>query len=246
KKTLPQIAKELNVDAVIEGSVVRSGERVRITAQLIQASSDAHLWADDFERDVRDVLSLQGEIARTIATQIRARLTLEEHGHLSRDRTVDPRGYEAYLKGRYYWNKRPVDTAKAIEYFQKAVEIDPGYAPAYAGLADTYVTLGSWENGTLSPKEGFEKGKAAAAKALELDPNLAEAHNPLAYAHLHYDWDWPAAEREFQKTLELNPGYTAAIHWYSHYLTAMGRHEDSLAMTQRGLARDPLDVHLNH
>jgi TolB-like protein len=245
KKTLPQIARELNVDAVVEGSVTRSGNRVRISAQLIQASTDAHLWADTFEREARDVLGLQGEIAQTIARQIEAKLTPEERARLSAARPVDPQAHEAYLKGRYYWNMRPVNNAKAIEYFQKAIEIDPVYAEPYAGLADTYVTLGSWENGSLPPKEAFTKGKAAATKALEIDPNLSEAHNSLAYAHLHYDWDWTASEQEFKRSLELNPGYTPAMHWYSHLLTAMGRMNESLAMAQKGLQLSPLDANLN-
>jgi serine/threonine-protein kinase len=245
KKTLPQIARELNVDAVVEGSVVRSGNRVRITAQLIRASTDAHLWADDFERDLRDVLSLQGEIAQTIAREIKAKLTAEERAQLSAARPVDPQAHEAYLKGRYYWTKRPTDVEKAIEYFQKAIVIDPGYAPPYAGLADTYATLGSWENGALPPKEAFSKAKSAAAKAIELDPKLSEGHHSLAYTHLHYDWDWPASEQEFKTALELNPGDAVALHWYSHFLTAMGRHEESLAITNRGLQISPLDPTFN-
>ncbi len=213
--------------------------------QLISASTDAHLWADAFERDLRDVLSLQGEMAQTIAERVKAKLTSAERVRLAAKRPVNPQAHEAYLKGRYYWTMRPVNNAKAIESFEKAVEIDPGYAPPYAGLADMYVTLGSWENGSLPPREAFDKGKAAATKALEIDPTLAEAHNPLAYSHLHYDWDWAASEREFRKSLELNPGYTPAMHWFSHYLTAMGRTQESLAMSQRALQLSPLDPVLN-
>jgi serine/threonine protein kinase/Tfp pilus assembly protein PilF len=245
KKTLPQIARELNVDSVVEGSVARAGQRVRVTAQLIKASTDAPVWSDAFDRDIKDVLSLQGEIARAIADRVQAKLTPEERVQLSAARTINPEAHEAYLRGRFYWNKRPVDTAKAIEFFQKAIAIDPAYAPPYAGLADTYATLGSWENGTLPPKEVFEKAKAAAAKALQIDPNLSDAHNSLAYTHLHYDWDWPASEKEFQTAIRLNPGNTNALHWYSHYLTAMGRTEESLATTHKGLQMSPLDVALN-
>lgn len=244
-KTLPQIALELNVDTIVEGSVARSGQRVRITAQLIKAATDTPLWSDDFERDLRDMLSLQGEIARTIATQIKAKLTPEERVRLSTARAVNPQAHEAYLKGRFYWNKRPMGIVAGIEYFQQAIAIDPTYAAPYAGLADSYATLGSWENGTLPPKEGFEKAKAAASRALELDPKSSDAHNSLAYTHLHYDWDWQASEKEFRRAIESNPGNTDALHWYSHFLTAMGRHEDSLTTTNQGLQLSPLDPTLN-
>ncbi len=244
-KTLPQIPLELNVDTIVEGSVARSGQRVRIRAQLIKASTDTPLWANDFDRDLRDMLTLQGEIARVIATQIKAKLTPEERVRLSTARAVDPQTHEAYLKGRFYWNKRPLGISTGIEYFQQAIAIDPTYAAPYAGLADSYATLGSWENGTLPPKEEFEKAKAAASRALELDPKLSDAHNSLAYTHLHYDWDWRASEKEFRTAIELNPGSTDALHWYSHLLTAMGRHEDSLATTNQGLQLSPLDPTLN-
>ena len=244
-KTLPQIALELDVDTIVEGSVARSGQRIRITAQLIKASTDTPLWADDFDRDLRDMLSLQGEIARTIATQIKAKLTPEERVRLSTARAVDPQAHEAYLKGRFYWNKRPMGISTGIEYFRQAIAIDPTYAAPYAGLADSYATLGSWENGTLPPKAGFEKAKAAASKALELDPKLSDAHNSLAYTHLHYDWDWRTSEKEFRRAIELNPGNTDALHWYSHFLTAMSQHEDSLAATNQGLQLSPLDPTLN-
>ncbi len=245
KKTLPQIARELNVDSIVEGSAARSGQRVRVTAQLIKAATDAPVWSDEFERDVKDVLSLQGEIARTIADQVRAKLTPEERARLSSARPVNPEAHEAYLRGRFYWTKRPNDVAKAIENFQKATDIDPAYAPPYAGLANTYATMGSWESGALPPKEAFEKAKAAAAKALEIDPGSSDTHNSLGYIHLHYDWDWPASEKEFQTAIRLNPGNTDALHWYSHYLTAMGRTEESLATTRKGLQMSPLDVALN-
>ncbi len=244
-KTLPQIALELNVVTIVEGSVARSGQRVRIRAQLIKASTDTPLWADDFDRDLRDMLTLQGEIARAIAIQIKAKLTPEERVRLSTARAVNPQAHEAYLKGRFYWNKRPMGIATGIEYFQQAIGIDPTYAAPYAGLADSYATLSSWENGTLLPKEGFEKAKAAASRAIELDPKLSDPHNSLAYTHLHYDWDWRTSEKEFRTALELNPGNTDALHWYSHLLTAMGKHEDSLAATNQGLQLSPLDPTLN-
>jgi serine/threonine protein kinase/Tfp pilus assembly protein PilF len=245
KKTLPQIARELSVDSVVEGSVARAGKRIRVTAQLIKASTDAPVWSDDFERDIKDVLSLQGEIARTIADRVRAKLTPEERARLSAARPINADAHEAYLRGRFYWTKRPVDAAKAIQNFQKAIEIDPAYAAPYAGLANTYATMGSWESGALPPKEAFEKAKLAAAKALEIDPSSSDAHNSLGYTHLHYDWDWAASEKEFQTAIRLNPGNTDALHWYSHYLTAMGRHDDSLATTRKGLQMSPLEVALN-
>jgi eukaryotic-like serine/threonine-protein kinase len=244
-KSLPQIGRELNVDAVIEGSVLRSGDRVRITAQLIHAPTDRHLWAESYEGDLRDVLTLQSRVAQAIAQQIRITLTPQERGHLTSTRPVDPAAYEAYLKGRYYWSRMPRKVKEATAYFEQAIEKDPRYALAYTGLADSYATMATWEIGTVSPEEAMPKASAAALKALSLDDTLAEGHTSLAYVKLHYDWDWPATEKEIELAIQLNPNYANAHHWYSHYLMTMGRIQESLSESKRALALDPLDPYMN-
>src|SRR5205823_3941048 len=182
RKPLSQIARELNVDAVIEGTVRRSGGQVRITAQLIEARDDAHLWSETYDGDLRDTLTLQNKVARAIAEQIRVNLNAQEQATLKHDKVVDPQAYEAYLKGRYFWNKRTGDDLeKAVEYFNQAIQRDPDYAQAYSGLADTYALLGDWEYGVLAPSEAFPRAKAAAVKALQLDNTLGEAHTSLAF-----------------------------------------------------------------
>ena len=236
-KSLPQIAKELKVDAVVEGSVQRVGDRVRITAQLIHAPTDTHLWANSYERDLRDVLTLQSEVAQAIADQIRVKMTAQEQARLAGGRPVNPAAHEAYLKGRYYLEKWSPDGAKkAEEYFRQAVAQDPNYGPAYAGLAETY----TWGVPGLSPEEGAARAKAAALKALASDDTLGEAHASLAIVYLQSDWDFPAAEKEFKKAVELNPNYGPAHHWYSHLLLSMGRFDESLTESQRFVELDPL------
>jgi TolB-like protein/Flp pilus assembly protein TadD len=238
-KPLPQIAKELNVDAVIEGSVLRAGNRVRITAQLIQASTDRHLWAETYDRDLRDILALQSEVARAIASEIKVKLTPQEQTRLASTRPVNPEAHEWYLKGRFLWERRtPAALKKSIEYFQQALEKDPGYATAYAGLADSYDMLAS--NGILPPKEVYPRARAAALKALELDNALAEPHASLAYVLYDYDWDYAGAEREFQRALELNPHYATAHHWYGILLLTMGRLDEAMAAIERARELDPL------
>jgi TolB-like protein/predicted Ser/Thr protein kinase len=238
-KPLPQIAKELNVDAVIEGSVLRAGDKVRITAQLIGAVPERHLWARSYERDLRDVLSLQSEVARAIADEIKANVTPDVQARLASARPVNPEAYRLYLLGRFHWNKRTEGGFKsAIDEFQRALEIDPGYALAYAGLADSYVQLSDW--GFMAPKEAYPRGKAAARKAVEIDPSRAEAHTSLAVAYHYYDWDWAACEKEFQRAIELNPNYAWAHHWYGEYLSSMGRHQEGIAEAVKALELDPL------
>ncbi len=240
KKPLPQIAKELNVDAVIEGSVLRAGNRVRITAQLIRADTDLHLWAESYERDLSDVLALQDEVARAIASEIKIKVTPQEQARLASSRPVNPEAHEAYLKGRYHWNKRTEgEVKKGIDYFQQAIAIDPNYAPAYSGLADCYILLNS--RGYLTSREVQPKAKEATTKALRLDDTLADGHASLAYI-LFYGWDWSGAEREFKRAIELNPGYVEAHHVYSHFLTATGRTDESLAESKRALELAPLDL----
>ena len=243
RKSLPQIARELSVDAVVEGTVLRSGEQVRITAQLIQASADKHLWAESYEGDLRDTLALQKKVARAIAEQIRINLTPQEQAVLKNVKVVNPEAYEAYLKGRYFWNKRTADgLKKAIDYFNQAIEKDPNYAQAYTGLADSYALLGDWEYGILAPKEAFPRAKAAATKALELDNTLGEAHTSLAFSLDLFDWDWAAAEREFRRAIELNPGYATAHHWYAWHLSEMGRNREAIAEMRKAQNLDPLSL----
>jgi TolB-like protein/Tfp pilus assembly protein PilF/predicted Ser/Thr protein kinase len=239
KKPLPQIAKELNVDALIEGSVLRAGDRVRVTAQLIGAVPERHLWARSYERDLRDVLSLQGEIARAIADEVKANVTAEVQARLATPRPVNPEAHRLCLLGRFHWNKRTEEGLKsAIDHFQRALEIDPTYAPAYAGLGDSYILLGNW--GFMLPKEAVPRGKAAAQKALEIDESLAEAHTSLALAYKDYDWNWAACEKEFKRAIELNPNYATAHQWYAEYLSDMRRHAEALAEAQRAEQLDPL------
>jgi TolB-like protein/DNA-binding winged helix-turn-helix (wHTH) protein len=213
-KSLADIARELNVDAVVEGTVLRSGERVRITAQLIQAATDRHLWAESYEGDLGDILVLQDKVAQDIAEQIRAKLTPRDLEQLGRSRHISPEAYEAYLKGRYFWSRRtPEALQKAVEYFQQAVDKDPSYALAYSGLADSHNMLGDYSY--VAPGEAFPRALALAAKALELDDTLAEAHSSLAFAKLFYDRDWAGAEHHFKRAIELNPNYAPAHQWYA-------------------------------
>jgi TolB-like protein/DNA-binding winged helix-turn-helix (wHTH) protein/Tfp pilus assembly protein PilF len=243
RKSLPQIARELNVDAVVEGSVLRSGEQVRITAQLIQASVDKHLWAHSYEGDVRETLALQKQVARAIAEQIRIELTPHERDVLKSTRTVNTEAYEAYLKGRYFWNKRTADgLKKAVDNFNHAIEKDPNYAPAYTGLADAYALLGDWEYGVLAPKEAYAKAKAAATKALEIDSALGEAHISLAFSLDGFDWNFEAADAEFRKGIELNPGYATGHQWYAGHLTLLGRNGDAIIEMKKAEDLDPLSL----
>ena len=237
-KPLPQIARELNVDAVIEGSVLRSGDRVRITAQLIGAVPERHLWARSYERDLRDVLSLQGEIARTIADEVKASVTPDVQARLASARPVNPEAHEAYLKGRYLLD-RPEFSAqiKALTYFQQAIEKDPSYAMAYIGLARYYDMLVGY--GEMRGNEAREKAMAAVLKALEVDPTLAEAHARLGNVKHWFDWDWAGAEREFKRALELNPNCADAHTEYASYLVDMGRRQEAFAEVERAQQVDP-------
>jgi TolB-like protein/Tfp pilus assembly protein PilF len=245
-KPLPQIARELDVDAVVEGTVLRSGDRVRITAQLIQANADKHLWAASYEGDVRDTLALQNQVARSIAEQIRISLSPQEQAVLKSAKVVNPEAYEVYLKGRYFWNKRTANSLKtAVDYFNQAIAKDPNYAEAYTGLADTYALLGDWQYAVLTPKEAFPKAKAAAIKALELDSSLSEAHNSLAFCFDAFDWDFESAGKEFRRAIELNPGYATAHHWYAWHLSLMGQYDDAIAEMRKAKNLDPLSLIIN-
>jgi len=243
RKSLPAIARELNVEAVVEGTVLRSGDRVRITAQLIQVPHETHLWAHSYEGDLRDALALQNNVARAIAEQIRVTLNRQEAAALAESSPVDPQAYEAYLKGRYFWNKRTGDDLKkAVEHFSHAIEIDPGYASAYSGLADSYALMGDWEYGALPPQEAFPKAKTAATKALVLDDKLSEAHTSLAFILDLFDWSWASAEQEYRRALALNPGYATAHHWYAWHLMVMGRNDEGIAELRKAESLDPLSL----
>jgi TolB-like protein/DNA-binding winged helix-turn-helix (wHTH) protein/Tfp pilus assembly protein PilF len=243
RKPLPQIARELNVDAVVEGTVLRFGDQVRITAQLIQATDDHHLWAETYEGDLRNTLTLQNNVARAIAKQIQINLTPQEQAVLTKAKIVKPQAYDAYLKGRYFWNKRtPDDLQRAVRYFNDAITQDPNYAQAYTGLADTYALLGDWEYGVMAPKDAYPKAKAAATRALELDRSLSEAHTSLAFSLDAFDWDWESAEKEFKQAIELNPGYATAHHWYAWHLTMMGRNTEAIAEMRRAASLDPVSL----
>jgi TolB-like protein/DNA-binding winged helix-turn-helix (wHTH) protein/Flp pilus assembly protein TadD len=246
RKPLPQIARELSVDAVVEGTVLRSGDQVRITAQLIEASTDKHLWSQSYEGELRDTLALQNRVARAIADQIRINLTPREQAALKNAKAVDPESYESYLKGRYFWNKRTADGLKAARaYFNQAIEEDPKYPQAYSGLADTYALLGDWQYAVMTPKESFPKAKAAAIKALELDGSLGEAHNSLAFVLDGFDWDFEAAGKEFQRAIELSPGYATAHHWYAWHLSLLGRFDEAIAEMKKAQNLDPLSLIIN-
>jgi TolB-like protein/DNA-binding winged helix-turn-helix (wHTH) protein/Tfp pilus assembly protein PilF len=242
KKNLPQIAAELNVDAVIEGSVVRSGNKVRVTAQLLDARQDRHLWAASYEREMTDILGLEGQVAKSIADQVRVKLTPEEDARLEKRGPANPEAYDALLKGRFLWNKRNAAAAeKAIGYFRQAVEIEPGNAEAWAALAGCYASLGS-DIGAVDPAKAAPEARAAAAKALELDPNLAEAHGTLARIKLWYDWDWAGSEREYRRAIELNPNDSMIHVLYSHYLLVRKRFDEALEENRRALDLAPLDI----
>ena len=244
KKPVPQIARNLDVDAVVEGSVMRSRDRVRITAQLIEAKTDRHLWARSYERNSQDIMALQDELARDIADEIRVKLTPEERTRLTDARPVNPEAHDDYLRGRFWWSKRTAEGEwKGLDYFQKAIAKEPKYALAYAGVADSYVVLG--HHGRLAPREALPKAKQAAMKALELDSSLAEAHTSLATVKLAYDWDWPGAENEFKDALALNPNYSTAHHWYSHYLVPMGRLDEAIKELERARELDPFSAPIN-
>jgi len=228
KKPLPQIAKELGVDAVVEGSVQRSGDKVRINAELIQASSDRLLWAKSYERDLRDILTLQSAIAKAIVDEVEVKVTPQEQARLARSHSVNPEAHEAYLAGRFYWNKRTAEgLTKSIAYFEQAIANDPGYALAYAGLADSYHALP--ELTTVAVGEALPKARTAALKALELDESLAEAHSALGTIKEDYDWDWTGAEEQYNRAIELNPGNSVARSFYSNLLLEEGRFPEALS-----------------
>lgn len=246
RQPLPDIASQLKVDAIVEGTVLRSHGRVRIAAQLIHAASDTHLWAKQYETDLRDVLTLQSAVARAIADEIQIQLSPQEQSRLARSRPVDPLAYEAFLKGRHLWYRRSPDALKkAVEYLQQAISLDPSHALAHAGLADAYVSMGWDLFGLAPPSEAYSKAKQAAQKALELDPNCGEAHAASGWIAGGFDWDWATAEQGLRRAIDLKPQYGPAHIWYSHFLRAMDRTEESLSESRRALECDPLGLVLN-
>ncbi len=238
-KSIQEIGRELNVDAVVEGTVMRSGDHVRITAQLIQVSTDMHLWAEAYERDVSEILDLQGQIATDIARRVHIVVR-----PLDQVQTVNPQAYGLYLKGRYFFYQYTSQGwEQAIEYFNQAIESDPNFALAYSGLADAYLVAGAY--GAIPSQEALTRGKKAAARALELDDKLARAHYALATAYTWYDWNWENAEREFNRALQLNPNDALGRNWYGGYLSVQGRHDEAIGEHERALELDPFSLIIN-
>ena len=239
RKSMREIASDLHADAVIEGSVARSADRIRITVQLIDASRDQHLWSESYEREMKDIFALQSQVAQAIAEQVHAVVTPEEQGHLSRSRVIDPEVYELYLKGRRIMERGGLqDVRNAIHYFQSGLEKDPDNALLYTGLADAYID--KMMDVHESPAEATSKARAAAEKAVQLDDSLAEAHTSLGMIKLSYDWDWAGAEHEFKRAIELNPGYPLAYVMYGQYLTMVGRQTDAMPYFDKAHKLDPL------
>jgi len=244
EKSIPEIAEALGVDAVIEGSVLRVGDEVRITAQLIDGKTDEHLWAESYTRELENVLALHGEVAQAIADEIQVAVTSDEASRLSGARRVDPKALQAYLQGQYFWNKRTTEGFnKALDFFRQAIETEPGYALAHSGLANTYNMLG--EYGLLEPHRAYGAARAAALKAIELDDSSAEARTALAWVRFAYDWDWSNVERDFKRAIELNPSYATAHQWYAELLTLMGRHEEAVVEIRLAQELDPLSLIAN-
>jgi TolB-like protein/Flp pilus assembly protein TadD len=246
QKRMTDVARELGVDAVIEGSVLREGSRVKVTAQLIDGRTDRHIWADTFERELDSVLAIQNDVARAIAQAVDLTLTPEGDRKLtSATRPVLPAAYDAYMRGRHAWDKRgEADLREAIRLFQQSIDADPTYAPAYAGLADCYAQLGY--GSYVAPEDSFPRARAAAMRALELDPTLAEAHASLGFVRMYYDWDFTKAEADYKRAFELNPNYAVAHQWYAYLLTAIERPVGE-AEREISIARqlDPLSVPIN-
>ena len=242
-KDVRQISKELGVDYVLEGSVRREGDRVRVTAQLIQARDQTHLWAKEYDRNLSGILVLQSDVAGAVAREIQLRLTPEQSAQLAVAHPVDPDAYELYLKGRYFWNKRTVATyLKAIDYFNQAIARDPQYAHAYSGLADAYALLGSRPNTEISRREAMTRAKEAALTALKLDDSLAEAYASLAFVEMHYEWNWATSEQEFRRAIKLNPNYATAHQWFAYWLMAQGHPNESISENDLARKADPLSI----
>jgi TolB-like protein/Tfp pilus assembly protein PilF len=244
-ENLAEIAKQLGVAHILEGSVQKSGDAVRVNVQLIKAANDSQVWAETFDRKVTDIFSVESEVAKAIADQLRAHITRQEEQVIAAKPTKNIEAYDAYLRGRYFWNKRTSDGIKhAIEHFQRSIERDPDFALGHAGLADSYIALTFYN--FAAPHETMPKAKESAIKALALDNTLAEAHASLAHILMNYDWNWPAAEKEFKRSIELQPDYATAHEWYAiHYLTATGRFEEAVQEMKRALELEPASLVMN-
>jgi serine/threonine-protein kinase len=242
-----EVGRNLGVRAVLTGRMHKLDGNVVIGAELVDVTDGSQLWGEKYNRELSDIFALQEEISNEISEKLRLKLTGEEQRRLTKRYTENTEAYQLYLKGRYYWNKRTIEGfKKAIEYFNQAIEEDPSYALAYAGLADCYALLGSDEYGALPAREAMPKAQAAAAKALQIDEEMAEAHVSLAYAKLLYDWDWANAKREYKRAIELNPNYATAHHWYAiTYLTATGQHTKAISEMRRACSLDPLSLIIN-
>jgi len=238
------IGRELGVESILEGSIRRSGDRIRVTVQLIGVWDGTELWAQEFDESFTDVFTVEDRVSALVAEALKIKLSKAEREALKKRYTVNPDAFQSYLKGRYYWNKRTKDgIRKGIEHFDHAIEQDPLYALAYAGLADCYSLLSM--HGVLQPREAFTRARAAAVRALEIDDQLAEAHASLAYSNLYYEWDWAAAEREFRRSIDLNPNYATAHHWYHEYLVLRGRIAEATEEIKKAQELDPLSPAIN-
>jgi len=240
-QSIPEIAKTLGVNTIIEGSIVQSGERVRVTAQLIDANTDEHLWAQSYERPMSDVLALQSDVARAIAGEVKVELTPRETEHLASARTINPRAYDLYLKGRYHWNRRTeTDLKQALDLFRQASDIEPDWALAYTARAETYLVIGSWS--ALPPTETYPRAREFAQKALDLDPNDGGAWACLAGVASSWDWDWGKAEEDYRRAIDLEPNNASAHQWYAEFLLGQGRFDEALAQINQAAEIDPLSM----
>ena len=245
KEVDPQkIATDLKVQAILNGRVMQRGDNLTLNLEMVDASTGNQIWGDQYNRKITDLVTLQSDIARDVSAKLRARLSGVDAGKVAKSYTANPEAYQIYLQGRYFWNKRSeADIRKSIDYFQKAIDKDPTFALAYAGLADAYTTLPSYTNDT--GLDSYPKARAAAVKALELDESLAEPHATLGTVLLEHDWNFPESEKEFKRAIELNPNYATAHHWYSEYLLSMGREDEALAEIKRAQELDPLSLIIN-
>ncbi|OGF53634.1 MAG: hypothetical protein A2Z21_05290 [Candidatus Fraserbacteria bacterium RBG_16_55_9] len=245
RKSVAEIGRELKVGTVLEGSVRKAGNKLRITVQLIDVRSEEHLWSEKYDRELEDVFAIQSDIAHRVAEALQVELLAKEKSQIDKKATENLEAYQLYLKGRYFWNKWTAGgMKKGIEFFTQAITTDPNYALAYAGLADSHSGLGSSEALGLPPKEALQRAKKAAEKALELDETLAEAHTSLGLIQLHYEWNWANAKSELMRAIELNANHADAYHWYSHYWILLGQTNESLVASKRALELDPLDVEM--
>jgi DNA-binding winged helix-turn-helix (wHTH) protein/TolB-like protein/Tfp pilus assembly protein PilF len=238
--------RQLRVGTVLDGTIQRSGDSIRVVVRLLKVADGSQLWSDTFDERFTNMFAVEDSISQEVAKALELQLSGEEQQQLAKRYTENSAAYQFYLKGRYFWGKRtPASVNESIGYFENAINQDPHYALAYAGLAESYILLGSSGYSQLPPREAMPKARAAAERALAIDSTLAEAHTSLAYVRLIYDWDWQGSKQEFDRALQLNPADTTALHWYSHYLSAMGLHDESIQASKRALEIDPVDLSLN-